>query len=121
MRTKRIVAPNMVACAEAEGPRESFELRVVRGAGSGGVEHGENDQIEPLYHEAEGDDGDSGAQPGKECPLIGGMVGVVTDHCRPRGSDVAREVRTMGAPLHSPQEHGICACSWNSERATALV
>jgi hypothetical protein len=40
----------------------------------GRVEHGHCEQIELLDHEAEGDDGDPGAELGKERPFVGGMV-----------------------------------------------
>lgn len=44
------------------------------------VGHGQNEQIEFLDHEAECNNGNAGAKPGKKSPLIGGVVGIVADH-----------------------------------------
>ena len=83
VRTKRMVAiencddadrDEGMARAEAIGPRELREPRLRRLAERGGTGQGENEQVEPLDHEAEGDDCDPGAEPGEERPFVGGMV-----------------------------------------------
>src|SRR5581483_11720116 len=72
-----------VARAETERTRIALELRAGLFARPRAGEQGEREQVELLDHEAEGDDGDPGAEPGKEGPLVGGVVGIVADHWLP--------------------------------------
>jgi len=66
--------------AEAERARQFIEMCTRGRIERVRVGQRENEQIELLDYESEGNDGHAGAQPGKKRPLVGGMVGIVADH-----------------------------------------
>src|SRR5579862_2327520 len=62
-----------------DAPRELRELRSTQLIADGGPCNREQEQVEFLDHESEGDDGDAGAHPGEECALIRCVIAEAID------------------------------------------